>query len=122
MVYITNLNWLVYYLCFFPLDLLDQVSRAQADADGLRMKLQTSDEELATTNAKFAALTDAFQLACEERDDAISQIKKMKESYSRNEDKELSKQGTKDGADEEFLQQQCTKLKKYVICINSLVL
>ena len=102
--------------------MLDQVSRAQAEADGLRMKLQTSDEELATTNAKFAALTDAFQLACKERDDAISQIKKIKENSSRNEEKKLSKQGTKDGSGEEFLQQQCTKLKKYVIFMNSLVL
>ena len=95
--------------------MLDEAAKAQAEADGWKRKLQTSEEELSSTNDKLASLKTAFQVVNKEKDDAISQLKSLqKESENRNNGKMGKKGVEKDDFSDDYFQIQCDRLKKYV--------
>lgn len=98
----------------FFTELLDQAAIAQAEADGLKMKLKTSDDELTSANDKLDYMRSELQLANKERDNATSQLNKFrKDSDNLSYKKETSEDanGGKSN-DNDFLQQQCIKLKE----------
>ena len=99
------------YVCIFPTDLLDEATRAQAEADGLKMKLRTSDDELISTKNKLDTMRNTLQGAYKERDDATSQLSSLKKNAD-GMNGVHKEDGKKNGDDNsEFLQHQYNKVK-----------